>query len=564
VGSVGSIAAGGITAASFAANSITASALASDAADEIIAAVSGTADSGNATTIVDAARTEADTDYWVNSLVLITSGSTVGQIRRITAFDPGTDTITVDPAFTQAISTNNYLILRTAIGSAAGSAPTAAQIADAVWDEALAGHVAAGSTGEAQNTIDDIFADTNDIQTRLPASLIGGRMRSHVEAMDAGVITATVIATGAIDADALATDAVNEIADGVWDELRAGHVIAGSFGEGVASVQGNVTGSVGSVTGNVGGNVVGSVGSVALNGITASSLDATAIAEIADGVWDEDIVAAHGTADTSGLILSQLTKRAVTLTTAVLDGSVIGQILDDGTAVYDRTTDSLQAIADAGGGGPTAAQIADAVWDELRAGHVIAGSFGEGVASVQGNVTGSVGSVTGNVGGNVVGNVNGNVVGSVGSIAAGGITAASFAANSITSSALDVSAVNEIVDQTWDELIAGHLGVGSTGEALNNAGSGASAAVIADAVWDEALAGHVIAGSAGANQNLIDDILAAMAVAQADLDNLQTRLPATLNGGRMRSHVEACDPPCTPTAGGGGGAAVDTFEGEPL
>lgn len=81
--------------------------------------------------------------------------------------------------------------------------------------------------------------------------------------------------------------------------------------------------------------------------------------------------------------------------------------------------------ASASGTPPTAATIADAVWDEARAGHVGAGSFGEGVASVQGAVTGAVASVTGNVGGNVtgtvasvVGNVGGNVTGSIGSLGA--------------------------------------------------------------------------------------------------------------------------------------------------
>lgn len=69
---------------------------------------------------------------------------------------------------------------------------------------------------------------------------------------------------------------------------------------------------------------------------------------------------------------------------------------------------------------PSAASVADAVWDEARAGHTGSGSFGEGVASV----TGAVGSVTGNVGG--------NVTGSVGSVAAGGITASSLAADAIT------------------------------------------------------------------------------------------------------------------------------------
>ncbi len=35
------------------------------------------------------------------------------------------------------------------VGSGGGSGPSAAQVADAVWDESLAAHVAAGSTGEA-------------------------------------------------------------------------------------------------------------------------------------------------------------------------------------------------------------------------------------------------------------------------------------------------------------------------------------------------------------------------------------------------------------------------------
>jgi hypothetical protein len=46
---------------------------------------------------------------------------------------------------------------------------------------------------------------------------------------------------------------------------------------------------------------------------------------------------------------------------------------------------------------PTASEIADQVWDEARSGHSTSGSFGQGMSSVQGNVTGSVGSVTGGV-----------------------------------------------------------------------------------------------------------------------------------------------------------------------
>ena len=41
-----------------------------------------------------------------------------------------------------------------------------------------------------------------------------------------------------------------EIAGAVWDEARSSHVTAGTFGQGYASVQGNITGSVASVSGN--------------------------------------------------------------------------------------------------------------------------------------------------------------------------------------------------------------------------------------------------------------------------------------------------------------------------
>ena len=56
------------------------------------------------------------------------------------------------------------------------------------------------------------------------------------DAMDlvANAVDAAAIATDAIDADALAASAVAEIADGVWDELLAGHAIAGSAGAALA------------------------------------------------------------------------------------------------------------------------------------------------------------------------------------------------------------------------------------------------------------------------------------------------------------------------------------------
>jgi hypothetical protein len=65
------------------------------------------------------------------------------------------------------------------------------------------------------------------------------------------------------------------------------------------------------------------------------------------------------------------------------------------------------------------------------------------VSGAVGSVTGAVGSVTGAVG-SVTGNVGGNVTGSVGSVAAGGIAAASFAANAINASKLDPDVTTEL------------------------------------------------------------------------------------------------------------------------
>lgn len=66
-----------------------------------------------------------------------------------------------------------------------------------------------------------VQADTDNIQTRLPAALVGGAMDSDVSGMQANVVTAAAIATDAIDADALAADAVDEIRDGLLPTQNA-------------------------------------------------------------------------------------------------------------------------------------------------------------------------------------------------------------------------------------------------------------------------------------------------------------------------------------------------------
>lgn len=100
-----------------------------------LVSVSGTADSGSTTTMVDAARTEGDADYWKGQVIVFTSGTLAGQARIITDFNQSTDTFTFSPATTQAVGTHTYVIVPHV----------------SAWDDVLAEHLASGTTGNALN-----------------------------------------------------------------------------------------------------------------------------------------------------------------------------------------------------------------------------------------------------------------------------------------------------------------------------------------------------------------------------------------------------------------------------
>lgn len=189
-----------------------------------------------------------------------------------------------------------------------------------------------------------------------------------------GAITATAIAADAIGASELAADAVTEIAAGVWNSARATYSTAGSFGEGVASVQGNVTGSVASVTAGVtvttnndktgysltqsfpanfasmSITVGGAVTVGTNNDKTGYSLTVTppTSADIADAVWDEAL-AGHTTAGTTGKALSDAGAAGDPWSTAVpgaygtgTAGYILGTNLD--ATVSSRSTLTAAAV----------------------------------------------------------------------------------------------------------------------------------------------------------------------------------------------------------------------------
>jgi len=156
-------------------------------------------------------------------------------------------------------------------------------------------------------------------------------------------------------------------------------------------------------------------------------LDARSSQASVDGLNNLSAAQVNAEVDTAlvDIGLDHLVSAAV-VGTDVTDNSIIARLVSSSaTADWDtfvNTDDSLQAISESGGGGPTAAQIADAVWDEAASGHVGAGSFGEEVQS--------------------------------------------------HSTSAEITALNDptagaIADAVWDEPRAGHVGAGSFGENVN-------------------------------------------------------------------------------------------------
>lgn len=226
-------AAGAIDAAAIATGAIDADALAADAVTEMNADFithSGTAQAGGASTITLAAGASAVDNLYMGQTVLIVSGAGAGQINQVIAYNGTSKVVSCPIAWaTNPDATSVYrLIGVTAINYLY-------QIQALIYPLAVS-----------------ILADTDNLQGRIPAALVGGRMDSSVGAMAADVVTAAAIAADAIGASELGADAAAEIAaavgsssaaaiaDAVWDEALSGHLSAGSLGEAIRNALGLV------------------------------------------------------------------------------------------------------------------------------------------------------------------------------------------------------------------------------------------------------------------------------------------------------------------------------------
>ena len=167
---------------------------------------------------------------------LYTRGTGAGQIAQTNNGRVDTDVKSAGANAINAASLADDVAVELQNGLATAAALATAQT-DLDTIEAVTADILVDTGTTLQAELDGIQTDTENIQTRLPAALVGGRMDSDV----------AVIQPNIVNASALAADAATEIATAVWaavletgfDASKAVRIIA-------AAVAGKVSGGPGS------------------------------------------------------------------------------------------------------------------------------------------------------------------------------------------------------------------------------------------------------------------------------------------------------------------------------
>jgi len=315
-------------------------------------------DDGSKFVFVTVSDTIIDNGGWYTIPVTVTDSGTQIANNKTTIFSlfAQTDSASTIATATRIEMDSNSTKLDVAVGSRMATfsyttPPTAAAVADAVWDELIAGHVGAGSFG---------------LMLDVPVSSVSG----------GGGIT------------------VQQVVDGVWDALISAHTDVGSFGSmldvktssrmatftytapdntSIAAIlldtdelqinQGNWLTATGFSTVNPDNAsitaILGDTNELQLNQgnwvtadvsglMLASSYTAPpSVSSIADGVWDE-LIAGHVDAGSFGLMLDdKISSRMATFSYTAPDNTGIS---NNGTAIGNLTNFSagdVTAIVDA-------------------------------------------------------------------------------------------------------------------------------------------------------------------------------------------------------------------------
>lgn len=286
----------------------------------------GTAQSATSTTMVLRSAAAFADDSLIGCIIMQTGGTNAPQVALITDNVLSTDTVTVGawPNGTPG-GTITYQIFGT-VQNSGGAGLDAAGVRSAVG---LAAANLDTQLGSILTKATDVEVDTQNLQSRVPAALVSGRMDANVGAMAANTLTAA----------ATAADFGTEVATAVWAAttrlLTAGTNIVLAKGAGITG----------------------------FNDLSAAQVNA----EVDTAIADAALATAANLSIVAGYLDTEMA--AVKAVTDKLDQMLV---LDG--AVYQFTVNALELGPS--GSGASAATIAAAVWDEALGGHATAGTSG--------------------------------------------------------------------------------------------------------------------------------------------------------------------------------------------
>lgn len=230
-----------------------------------------------------------------------------------------------------------------------------------------------GIAGVAQT--DAIEADTQDIQSRVPAALVGGRIASDLGSIASSTTRAGQLATVLDNAYLDATISSRATPGQVNSECDT------ALADYDAPTRSEATSDKNEILTRLGtpAGVSLSADLAALNDVSPSDVQTAAAAALA--AYDPP-TRSEATADKNEVLTRLGTPEGASVSADVAAVALVADKLDttlevDG-ADYRFTAGALAEAPTGGGGGgaPTAAQVADAVWDELLADHTTPGSAG--------------------------------------------------------------------------------------------------------------------------------------------------------------------------------------------
>lgn len=257
---------------------------------------SGTAQGGGTNTVTLDASASATDDLYNGCLAWIVGGTGAGQAGVITDYVGLTKVATVDNNWrTAPDNTSVFVLLPGSLGL------TSATLASSVWGAARASYTTSGTFGEGVNLssaavqavwdaltsalttvgsigkrivdyltgdayarlgapvgasisadIAGVQSDTDNLQTRIPAALVSGRMDASVGAYQTGLTPLQPTVAGrTLDVSATGEAGVD------WANVGSPTTAVGLSGTTISTSQGiaSVSGAVGSVTGNLGGTL---------------------------------------------------------------------------------------------------------------------------------------------------------------------------------------------------------------------------------------------------------------------------------------------------------------------